>query len=356
VGSEPNRFSLPSTDKVDVVLVDVHWFKLAKRMGVLQEAWRRLDRAAGLIVGVDGFDTVRLGAPPEMIDRCEIVLKSPGLYRDLELYNYEVGPYFPCNDWWSKRCPSSRRYSSAQLSKLRPVPYFASLTPVIRRLIRARLNVSAGTRALRGAGDLVTNALCAALRRSNHMRQRGVHFVGSLNHYQRLVAAELLAEARIPGTYGLTDVPDFVFGTPYRTAPVPEDTKNGYWARIRSHRLDRPRTSRPGYLVAMQRHQCALAITGYGEVTHRHAEALTLGVPLVSQDLSGIDTGFPFEHGRNVLFCRPDLSNLVSTVRHAQSTEGASIGDQGAVDWRAWARDPLALLSTSIVGPIRESL
>jgi hypothetical protein len=347
---------LPAIDKVDVVLVDVHWYKVAKRLGVLQEAWRGLERSAGLIVGVDGFDTVRLGAPPDMVDRCEIVLKSPGLYRDLDLYNYEVGPYFARNDWSSKHYPSSRRYSSGQLAKLRPVPYFVSLMPAIRRLVRARLNLPPRTRALRGAGDLLGTAVCAVLRRSKTLGQQGVYFVGSLSHYQRLVAAELLAEARIPGTYGLTDVPDFVFGTPYQTSPVPDDTKRGYWARIRSHHLNRTRTSRPDYLVAMQRHQCALAITGYGEVTHRHAEALALGVPLVSQDLSGIDTGFSFEHGRNVLFCRPDLSNLVSTVQHAQSTEGGSIGDQGAIDWRAWARDPLARLSRSIVGPIRELL
>ena len=343
-------------DKVDVVLVDVHWYKVAKRLGVLREAWRRLERSADVIVGVDGFDTVRLGAPPDMVDRCEIVLKSPGLYRDLDLYNYEVGPYFARNDWSSKHYPSSRRYSSGQLAKLRPVPYFVSLMPAIRRRVRARLDLAPGTRVLRGAGDLLGNAVCAVLRRSKTLPRQGVYFVGTLSHYQRLVAAELLAGARMPGTYGLTDVPDFVFGTPYQTSPVPDDTKRTYWARIRSHRLSRPRRSRPGYLVAMQRHQCALAITGYGEVTHRHAEALALGVPLVSQDLSGVDAGFPFEHGRNVLFCRPDLSDLVSTVRHAQSSEGASVGEQGAVDWRAWARDPLALLARSIVRPIRESL
>jgi hypothetical protein len=356
LGRDQNHFRLPARKTVDVALVDVHWYKLAHRRGVLADAWRGLERSADLIVGVDGYDTVRLGAPPDMLDRCAIVLKSPGLSVDRALYNHEVGPYFPDSDWWSTRSPSSRRYTPHQLAKLRSVPYFISVLPAIRRRIRARLGVCPTTRAMRAAGDLLGNALCTGLRRSTKMRLSGVYFVGSLNNHQRLLAAQLLAESRIPGTYGLTGVPDCVFGTSYQTAAIPEEVKRAYLSRIRSSGLDEPRAPRLRYLVAMQRHQCALAVAGYGEVTHRHAEALSLGVPLVSQDLSGIETGFPFRGGENVMYCQPDLIDLVATVRDAQTAEGVAIGAQGLADWRNWARDPLALLAASICDPIRAAM
>ena len=75
-------------------------------------------------------------------------------------------------------------------------------------------------------------------------------------------------------------------------------------------------------------------------MTHRHAEALSLGVPLISQDLSGIETGFPFRDGKNVMYCQADLADLVTTVRDAQTANGVAIGARGLADWRNWARDP----------------
>ena len=74
-------------------------------------------------------------------------------------------------------------------------------------------------------------------------------------------------------------------------------------------------TSRPlspsGYALSIQDCKAVLSITGYGEVCYRMAEAWSNRRVLVCQDLSHVRTLFPFENRRNVIYCRPDLSDLV---------------------------------------------
>jgi hypothetical protein len=72
--------------------------------------------------------------------------------------------------------------------------------------------------------------------------------------------------------------------------------------------------SRLRYLLELRLHQVAVAPTGYGELTYRHGEALMIGAALVCQDLSHVEMMFPFADRENVAFCRPDLSDLRSTV------------------------------------------
>jgi hypothetical protein len=87
--------------------------------------------------------------------------------------------------------------------------------------------------------------------------------------------------------------------------------------------------------------KAVLSIAGCGELCFRMVEAWMGRRVLVSQDLSHARTLFPLESGRNVVYCRPDLSNLVEILedidRHWRHY--IDIAEQGYSDWTRWCRE-----------------
>ena len=57
--------------------------------------------------------------PPRAVAECHSVLKFQGVYRDRELYNYEVGCQYQGANWTGKTRPRRQRYSAVDLEKLR---------------------------------------------------------------------------------------------------------------------------------------------------------------------------------------------------------------------------------------------
>jgi hypothetical protein len=88
----------------------------------------------------------------------------------------------------------------------------------------------------------------------------------------------------------------------------------------------------------MQRHHVALAPTGYGELTFRHAEAWIAGVAVISQNLDHAETMFPFRDGENVIYCRPDLDDMLAKLAEAQRDRSGTrrIADNGRKTWASW--------------------
>jgi Glycosyl transferases group 1 len=116
--------------------------------------------------------------------------------------------------------------------------------------------------------------------------------------------------------------------------------------------------SRLRYLLELRLHQAAVAPTGYGELTYRHGEALMTGAALVWQDLSHVEMMFTFADRENVVFCRPDLSDLRSTVEELLRDDDLRrrIVRDGGRSYAAWAARWREHLYNGIKRHVREVL
>ena len=358
----PNPFGLAPVEEVDVVLVSTAWYEwlAARHPGSIDAVFRALERSAGVIVGIEGNDELQLGLPPEGLQRMACVIKGGGLYRDRELYNYEVGPRFPDAQWVERVRSRVARYAPRELEKLRlSIPCFLWVAPGARRRLRARREEQTlPERLLRDVTEGLLGPLMAAAS-SRGARPHEVHCVGSLTHVQRLEALRLLEG--FSGHRGLTGVPERVSGLPgaepfWHGEPLTEQARRELVQAAQPHM--RPGTSRISYQLDLCRHRVAVAPCGHGELTYRHAEALAAGATLICQDLSHAETMFPFEDRGNVLYCRPDLSDLRTVLAEVLGEDSLrrEIGAEGRRVYRAWARDWREHLLAGVQAPIRAAL
>jgi hypothetical protein len=353
----PNPFSLPLVERADVTLVDTRWFKWLQAWGdgTLDAVFRRLERASDAVVGVEAYDTFRLGAPPEMLDRCAGIVKAQGIYRDRALYNYDVGPYFPWRDWTGKTRPSRRRYSDAQLGRLHlSLPCFVGVDPAMRALFRSvRRDLSPFQARARSLAERVAAGFEGTLNRRRDIAASC--FVGAASHLQRIEAVEALTGGSRPGRFGITGVPEYVFGAKERgTIALSAPERAALVKRLSDQGLMTPARPRLTMMRELRRVGTVVAPTGYGELTFRHAEAWRAGAALVCQDLSHAEIMYPLEDGVNVRYCRPDLSDLVATVESLAGDPAARrrVATAGEATWRSWTSDLNRLLQDGLMAPV----
>jgi Glycosyl transferases group 1 len=410
-GLNSNRFALPEDDTADVVLIESFWYRLAaeRHPDQIDDVMRNLERRADLLVGLDA-DQFALGFPPSALERLAVVIEFDGLYRDRELYNYFVGSRYPGGNWTEKLRPRPWRYRASDLDKLRlSVPCFMKELPVIRRAARARHRKSM-SRAGRMGRNLGEAWLVRAFGLPN-VRERPfeVHCVVAPTHPQRLDAVRLLegfSGSRGILDYGVArelDAPrnEAETGDPeddLTLAPWPARSVMDWMeassaflasakrpgpgqpallgellgvleqeaAQLKEWRalltsaspFARQPVSRLRYLLELRRHQIAVAPTGAGELTYRHGEALMTGAALVCQDLSHVEMMFPFRDQENVVFCRPDLSDLRSTVEELLRDDNLRrrVAREGRRSFTAWAARWREHLYDGIEAHIRQAL
>jgi hypothetical protein len=388
-----NPFALPEDDRADVVLIESHWYRLAaaRHPDRVGEAIRNLERRADCLIGLDA-DQFALGFPPSTLERLSVVIEFDGVYRDRELYNYFVGCRYPGANWTEKLRPRPARYRVRDLDKLRlSVPCFMRDLPVIRRAARARLGraapasgkwMSRAERIGRNLGEtLLVRAFGLATRRGRPLE---VNCLVAPTHPQRIDAVRLLegfsgkrgilmlgaehepeteADATETGTAeddGDDDMPHYYMEWIEASSPRLTAAKLREWHAllISAKPFAHEPVSRLRYLLELRRHQVAVAPTGYGELTYRHGEALMTGTALVCQDLSHVEMMFPFADRENVAFCRPDLSDLRSTVEELirDKDERQRIARQGRRTYTAWAARWRGHLYDGIERHIRDAL
>ena len=388
-----NPFALPEDDAADVVLIESHWYRLAaarhpERVG---EVMRNLERRATLLVGLDA-DQFALGFPPSALERLGVVIEFDGVYRDRDLYNYFVGCRYPGANWTEKLRPRPSRYRASDLDKLRlSVPCFMRDLPVIRRAARARLSRAAGpkgtsmSRTQQMGRDLGEALLVSAFGLAGcRGRPLEVNCLVAPTHPQRIDAVRLLegfSGRRGILVHGVEREPDAAAGEAETGGGQGDEGDDGphyymEWIEAWSPRLTsaklqewrallasakpfaREPVSRLRYLLELRLHQVAVAPTGYGELTYRHGEALMTGAALVCQDLSHVEMMFPFADRENVAFCRPDLSDLRSTVEELvrDADQRRRIAREGRRTYTAWAARWRKHLYDGIERHIREAL
>jgi hypothetical protein len=359
--SAHNPFALPTVRRADVVLVSSAWYGWLAGCHPerVEEVFSRLYSAAPVVVGVESHDEMQLALPPEAVRRMACVLKGGGLYRDRELYNYEVGPRFPDGLWSECRRPRRAAYTQEELEKLRlSIPCFLWVAPGARRRLRARrADVSPAQRVARSGAERLLDPVLSVV--ADVGRSHGVHCVGRLTHIQRLEAVRLLEG--LGGRHGITEVPERVSGLPgaepyWHGEPLSPHEHRALQAAVRPY-LRAP-MSRAAFQLELRRHRVVVAVAGHGELTYRHMEALAAGAVLVCQDLRHAQTMFPFEDGENVLFCRPDLADLRATVERAlgDAPLRRRVGRAGRRAYTEWAGRWREHLREGIETPVRTAV
>ena len=353
----PNPFGLPEDDRADVVLLTSYWHSwlTTRHPDKVDDVMRVLERSADAIVALDVADYFELGFGPRALDRVATVLKFQGVFRDHDLYNYDVGPWYPGAVWSEKVRPKKQRLRDADLEKIRlSVPCFIIDLPGMLRNARryefgaARTMGADMSRAQRCARNVAEEVLSAAVAVAPlRARPLDVHCLAAFTHVQRLEAIRHLDG--FSGRRGIDGLPVTVAGT----ADGVNDALDAEAAPFLSARQGRVR-----YVREMCRHRVVVAPTGYGELGQRHAWALRTGTALVCQDLRHVEMMFSFHHRENVVFCRHDLSDLRTVVRELLDDDALRlrIAREGRRSFAAWAGQWRAHLEAGIAAPIRETL
>jgi hypothetical protein len=357
----PNPFALPTVAGAEAVLVTGYWLQWLRRAHP-ERAERVLDGLqdrARAVIGMDGADHFELGISPRDLARFPLTLKFQGIFRDRDLYNYDLGPWYDGAVWAEKRRPKAERYRDADLEGLRlAAPCTMLDVPGVRRAARrleagAARTVAAGLGPGSRAGRAVADkAFAGALRGVPVAHRRDdVHLVATMTHVQRLQASRSLQS--FSGARGL-NLPPVVF-PPGLTGDAAADRE-----RLRDEAADlrRPYVGRARYVATMARHRIVVAPTGYGELGQRHGWALRTGAALVCQDLSHVRMLYPLRDRENAIFCRPDLSDLAERVAELLADEvlRRRVAGEGRRSLRQWERRWRDQLERAIAVPVRAAV
>lgn len=362
--SQGNPFGLPIVESADVVLVSSFWHNwlLREHPDQVASVFKGFERRARTVVGLECEDAFALLLlPPSEMDRYALVIKSHGVYRDRDLYNYASGAPYPGDRWTEKATRLSQPYSSAQLERLRlGLPCLVRDVAHVRRSNRRRARAMGGassgayTRAVWAVKAGADLTIRAGLTRSPlRRRPLDVHCVGSVTHTQRIEALRRLEG--LGGVRGITGVHER-----FRGLTLDAEFDKGHRDQIAEQvrPFARPAAARWRYQMDLRRHRIVVAPSGFGELTFRHGEALRAGAALVCPSLAHVEIRFPFEDGRNVVWCRTDLSDLRERVCELLVDEDRRlmIAGTGRRDMFVWERGWRALMDAAIAAPLREAL
>jgi hypothetical protein len=394
----PNPYGLSEREDFDAILLCAEWCKWldatagTRRASVLQTLRKR----SKVLAAIDGHDGFALALPAHWFDQVDVVLKGQGLFRDRDLYNYRIGPRYGPGSRPSTASRRRSQYTAQQLDKLRLAPpVFLHVDPGFRAAVR-RVKPDWG-RAMteaRNLADRAVEALVSCERRFVRARPESV-FYGTLTSLDRLQLVSEAGRHQLAGDWRITAVPELIYGTEMeqRDSPTPQDleetdmriappdprygrtqpytaTMDGIPLRtviteresiadgLRARDLLGPPLSRPALRRRLLRFAQAFAPAGYGELTVRHGEALASRRVLVCQNLSHVETQFPFRDRMNVVYCRPDFKDVdvITTELSQDSALCRTVGRAGYVTWRDWSRGWRRLLDDGLAAPIRAAL
>jgi hypothetical protein len=343
-------YDLPFSNSSDTVLVTSDWLRDMARSekSLVSEVLPKLRHRFDHIVGLDLADPFLLAFADEVMSFMDVVLKINGLYSDLDLYNYIVGAATAGGRWTEKSHARAVRYTSSNLDKLRlSVPAFIAVNPVVRRESRSLYVKSRGRRYLREAADRFLAALPSRITKHKPPRKT-VHFFASLTHIQRSRALMILKKSSLPFDGGITCIPHTVAGLDEANIwkPLTATERFEITSQLQAAGLTRRTLGPPEYTFGIRDCKAVLSITGYGEVCYRMAEAWSNRRILVCQDLSHVSTLFPLQEGHNVIYCRPDLSDLVELLDDIECNTARyiDVAEQGHADWLAWIENTEEIL------------
>ncbi len=336
-------YNLPTISSGDTVVLSSGWTLMQQLKGVdvVNEILKPLRLRFRRVVGFDNHDPFELYFSDQMMSLMDAVLKNHGVYKDTDLYNFRVGAPTPNGRWTEKDELREDPISSINLKKIHlTVPCFIGVAPQMRARIRHFYYKSSLQRTVRGMSDWLFNKSVAMPTR-NRAPRHTVNFYASLTHMQRVTAVRMLRRSSLHWRGGITHIPEWVTGLRGVGIFCLSSTQRAdLEATLAAENLTTPPLNRLNYQVAMQDCKAVLSITGHGELCFRMAEAWANRRILVCQDVSHVHTMYPLESGRNVIYCRPDLSNLVDILDDIECNYRSytAIAERGYEDWLEWSR------------------
>jgi hypothetical protein len=336
-------YGLARSPSEEVAVVVSSWLLYAAaKLGVSVE--RVMDCVRGVfrkVVLIDHSDPFMLTFGDTVLSRADVVLKVNGIFNDLEAYNFVLGSPTPNGRWTEREMPRGWTYPGHSLQTIQlSIPCFFGVIPKVRSRVRKHYQRSS----LRRLGTYWADTILARLARPmrpDRPPRHTVHFYVSLTHAQRRDALRVLHRRSIPFQGGITDVPYEVCGLGQVGIKVlSPDERTALLAQLLEEKIVAPRQNRLQYMVKMLDCKAVLSVAGYGELCFRMAEAWAGRRVLVCQDLSHVRTLFPLKAGRNVIYCRPDLSDLAEILDDIECNLGKyiSVAEQGYRDWLDWCR------------------
>lgn len=291
------------------------------------------------LILLDQADPFLLDFSEEKIKLFDKFYKVNGKYKDFDLYNYNVGSPSPDGIWTEKLNRGNNTYSAAVNSLINlSIPCFLGCVPSLRVKVRRFYEKSPVKRKAKDFIDILGGLLSA---RRVVSPTKTVHFIGSLTNIQRKTAVEKLKDSSLPWKGGITSIPYFIAGLQgFGMAKLSEDEKSNLTKTL-TPILTKP-LNRFDYYMSMFDCKAVLSIAGYGELCFRMAEAYQFGRLLICQNISHVETLFPFENGKNVVFCNPDLSNLMEILDDVEcnyQNKYRIIAERGEEDWKKWSQN-----------------
>lgn len=343
----PNPYGLEYSEEPDIIVVDTSFFGWLKNtnkehtIGTVLSSLRKMSKYKA-IVGTEGTDWIHLSKSPEVYEGLDIIIKAQGIYKDADMYNYEIGSCSTNKDWLAKKYPIPNRYSEETLSKLRlSFPCFLSINKRIRNKSRSlKKSISPIGKSMRKFGDIISDLECSVLRKINSRPAKDLHFVGGLTHIQRLDMLMLLREYFSDNnTLKITNIEEYIWGMAHGRNPTPPETIQYLNKAVSENNLfSMKRLNRNSFKRTLFNHKIILTPTGFGELTFRHGEGWNSKRVVLSQNLSHINMMYPCVDNENVVFCKSDFSNLDRVIKQLLNDEiyRRNIADRGFQVWDEW--------------------
>lgn len=334
----PNPYKLDKVRKPSAILITHDWLRWANQQGVgTEEAIKKLGKIGAPIIGVDGsdgfelfFNAIELG----YLDRC---IKTQGIYNDRSLYNYNQGSRWPL-EVRNKQQRNKEKYVTPQLDKIvLGLPCFYGTIPAIRKKVRKlKVRSEVELRFKNSIDDLLNSSL--PLLTLIPTKRGALHFIGSLTNYSRYQYCKKLIEAGIRGTYGITYVPEVVFGHLEETFRLTNEERLRLKESITHEGIAVKSRNRIRYLVEMLNHEFVWAPEGYGELSFRMGEAWQAQRTLLIPDVSHVDIAFPLKDGSNCIMIKhePHVGHQIKAIMASTSH---LIAKDGHKQWNEWSAD-----------------
>jgi hypothetical protein len=292
----------------DFILVDHIYFRQRRQVfghEAMHSFIKRVSRSFSIpVIGVDSSDTILYKFHPRSIDCFDVVLKGQGLPKDRELMNWEIGVRWGLN---RKKRIRRVRFEDQVLSS--------------DQIAKFRVSFDLGCAAY---GDVQMDAPPSV------PESYDVFFIGvfdSLNrleglricrqHFRTLGWLQIIRGHPVVGIESWKADPKE--GRAEDRAALIRESDHLY----RQHRglFRRARLSPRLYKMLARSSRVMLAFSGIGELGMRHYQAFEFAKVMICEDVSYIETIFPFEDHRNCLFVEERLGDLQEKVRWLLANE-----------------------------------